>query len=194
MDSASGNLAVQAPLASFRGRPYAALAELDRRLQAGTYEAGLGEAVDTWVGLGFRLGAQWYLAPQQEVREVIPTPHYTRVPNARGWLLGVANVRGNLLPLADLSQLIGGPPAVMTRESRFLVLNSDEVPVGFLVDAATGYRRFLAEDQSHGLVAAQSADSQPFLLGAFEREGDPWLVFSLLKLIRSEQFSSAAGG
>ncbi len=181
------------PLASLRNRPYALLAEMDRRLQATNLEAGLTAAADSWVGLGFRMGEQWYLAPQREVREVIVPPESTRVPGARAWLRGVANVRGNLLPLVDLGLLLGFKPPAIQRGSRYMVLNSDEVPGGFLVDAVSGYRRFLPQDQRHELVAGQPDDVKPYLLGGFVREGESWLVFSLMKLIRAEVFQNASG-
>ena len=179
-------------LRELRQQPFRLLAALDQRLQSRVTEAGVGDAGDAWVGLGFRLDDQWYLAPQREVREVITMPSYSRVPNARDWLMGVANVRGSLLPLVDLRRLIDGRPSRVDRASRFMVINSDEVPAGFLVDSVTGYRRFAVHEQRNDLVGKQADNWRNYLLGGFVRDQQSYLVFSFLKLVTAEIFQNAS--
>lgn len=51
------------------------------------------------------------IAPLEEVKEILNYPDgVTRVPGTQAWLLGMANIRGNLLPLIDLQQFLGGVP------------------------------------------------------------------------------------
>lgn len=173
-------------------RPYQLLALLDQRLQARISETGATDSSDAWVGLGFQLGGQGYLAPQREIREVITVPQYSRVPNSKTWLLGIANVRGNLLPLIDLRALLDGEMSKTSRASRFLVLNSDEIPAGFLVDGVTGYRRFSSLEQRNDLVQQQPSHWQDYLLGSFVREQQPYLVFSFMKLALADVFQNAS--
>lgn len=180
-------------LRSLREQPYRLLAALDQRLQARVTDAGVGDSGDAWVGLGFRIDEQWHLAPQREVREVITLPNYSRVPNSREWLLGIANVRGNLLPLIDTRRLLDGRASVIGRESRFMVINSDEVPAGFLVDGVSGYRRFAVHEQRNDLVAQQRDSWRAFMLGGFVRDQQSFLVFSFLKLISADIFQNASG-
>lgn len=179
-----------ADLRAMRGDPFGQLLELDARLRAARMDAAAGEA-QTWTGLGFRLGETWLVAPRDDVREVIPPPPTTRVPNARGWMRGLANVRGELLAIVDLPALLGLPQAEHQRIQRVLVLNSKRNPVGMLVDEVAGYRQFLPGEQ-RAEIAARAAPFTPFLLGAFVREGQPWLAFSLHKLVQDESFRSAA--
>ncbi len=174
------------------GQPYQLLVELDRRLQARVSDLGGGDAGDAWVGLNFRLGETQFLAPQAEVREVITPPVYSRVPNAKPWLLGVANARGSLLPLIDLRLLLDGKASSIARGSRFMVINSDEIPAGFLVDGVTGYRRFSSREQRNDLVAQQPAQWQDYMLGSFVREHQPYLVFSFMKLALADIFQNAS--
>lgn len=179
-------------LKSLADQPYKLLVELDTRLQARVSDLGGGDAGDAWVGLNFRLGDTQYLAPQSEVREVITPPLYTRVPNAKPWLLGVANARGSLLPLIDLRLLLDGEASSISRSSRFMVLNSDEVPAGFLVDGVTGYRRFSSREQRNDLIAQQAQNWHEYLLGSFVREHQPFLVFSFMKLALADLFQNAS--
>ena len=93
-------------LRALRDDPYAILERIEERLQAARLDAGGGQA-QSWTGLGFRLGANWFVAPREDVREVIAPPRTTRVPNAQPWLCGLANVRGELLAIVDLPRFFG---------------------------------------------------------------------------------------
>lgn len=176
-------------LVSLRGDPFALLLALESRLQTARVDLAAG-AAQFWTGLGFRLGDRWLVAPREDVREVIALPQLTRVPGARPWLLGVANVRGGLLPVCDLHRLLGEEHQSLARNSRVLVYNSDRIPAGFLVDEVSGYRQFTPTDQRAELTA-DAGVLKPFLLGAFARDSQPWLAVSLHKLVQGEAFNRA---
>lgn len=177
-------------LRAMRDDPFGQLLELEGLLRAARADAVAGET-QTWTGLGFRVGQTWLVAPREDVREVLPPPATTRVPNARAWMRGMANVRGELLAVVDLGGLLGLHESEHQRLQRILVLNSKEVPVGLLVDEVAGYRQFTPGEQRIE-IAAQAQPFTPYLLGAFVREGQPWLAFSLHKLAQGEPFRSAA--
>ena len=143
-----------------------------------------------WLGLAFRVREQWFVAPREDVREILPMPSMSRVPGAKPWLLGVANVRGSILPVSDLSQFLGQVRRNATPTARVLVLNNVRVPAGLMVDEVAGYRQFAPDDQRHERVSEAGA-ARPFLLGAFERDARLWWVMSLHKLALSAEFSHA---
>ncbi|MCK9193260.1 MAG: chemotaxis protein CheW [Nevskia sp.] len=174
---------------ALRGQPFELLQALERRLRASRLDLTSTET-NAWVGLGFRLHNYWLVTPREDVREVTVVPRLTRVPGAKPWLCGVANVRGNLLPVTDLAQLVGLPRVVDSRNRRVLVLNIEGVPTGFLVDEVAGYRQFAPADQRHELTT-NAAQLAPYLLGGFHRENRDWLVLSLRKLARADVFAHA---
>lgn len=181
-----------AELRALRDSPFDLLVALDARLQATTVAGAAGEAQDVWVGLGYRMAGQPMVTPRADVREVLTPPEYTRVPGAKPWLLGIANVRGDLLPLIDLRRLLGGEATAIQRSTRVLVYNAADTPAGFLVDEVAGFRRFNPQDQRHELVPAEGDPLNPYLLGAFVRDGQLWLAMSLSKLVTSPIFQNAA--
>ena len=176
-------------LAELAGQPYELLFALENRLRVARLDIAAGQT-QAWTGLGFRLREHWMVAPREDVREVINPPKLTRVPGARTWLLGVANVRGNLLPVTDLSLMLGHAKQTEHRDQRVLVFNSERIPAGVLVDEVAGYRQFAPSDQRHEL-AQGTGELEPYLLGGFAREGRNWLVLSLHKLTRSQAFTVA---
>ncbi len=176
-------------LAALRDSPYDALAELEARVRDARVDIVAGQSA-VWIGLGFRIRDTWCVVPREDVREVITPPRLTRVPGSKTWLLGVANVRGSLLPVTDLGEVLGMPHGIPIRQSRVLVFNSERVPAGFMVDEVVGYRQFLPSDQRHEFIS-EAPNLAPYLLGAFARDGRLWLVVSLHKLAAAPAFISA---
>ncbi|HZR34590.1 MAG TPA: chemotaxis protein CheW [Nevskia sp.] len=183
------NPVIAGDLQALAAQPFELLYALENRLRAARLDIAAGQT-QSWTGLGFRLGEHWLVAPREDVREVITLPKVTRVPGAKPWLLGVANVRGNLLPVTDLAQMLGYPRQAEHRDQRVLVFNSERIPAGVLVDEVAGYRQFAPSDQRHEL-ARSGGELEPYLLGGFAREGRNWLVLSLYKLTASQAFTVA---
>jgi twitching motility protein PilI len=180
---------IAADLQAMAGQPFELLYALENRLRAARLDIAAGQT-QSWTGLAFRLRDTWLVAPREDVREVITPPKVTRVPGGKPWLLGVANVRGNLLPVTDLGQMLGHARQPEHRDQRVLVFNSERVPAGVLVDEVAGYRQFAPSDQRHEL-ARSGGELEPYLLGGFAREGRNWLVLSLYKLTGSQAFTVA---
>lgn len=84
--------------------------------------------------LTFRLDEDRYALPAGDVSEVIRIPSVARVPQAPKGLLGLANLRGNVLPIASLRQLLGRSEADASATSRAIVLDGGS-PVAIAVDS-----------------------------------------------------------
>jgi twitching motility protein PilI len=178
-------------LNTLRDRPFELLQAMEReglRLAAGS----LGHAESEWSGLGFRIDQDRFACPRDDVREVLVYPDaVTRIPGTRDWLTGLANVRGQLLPVIDLKAFLGGGKTRPGRTTRVIVANHRDVPAGLVVDELLGFRRF-AEDQRREALPPTVAHCERYLQGAFHQDGRDWLIFSLLRLVESPQFLAAA--
>ncbi|MGD8428808.1 MAG: chemotaxis protein CheW [Ectothiorhodospiraceae bacterium] len=149
------------------------------------------DARHTWSGIGFRIGGRRFVAPMGEVTEILTIPQVSRVPRAKSWVWGVANVRGNLLPIMDLSQYLGKGGVNATRLTRVMVIEQGSVAAGLLVDEVLGMRHFFSEERSQ--APAQEDDSvQPYVDGVFRRDGSDWTIFSMAALAGHPQFLKVA--
>jgi twitching motility protein PilI len=186
-------MTVSLDLRSLVDQPFELLRELERRSRSAAALQGSGaEARAEWVGVGFRLGGERFVAPRVETREVLTyPPAITRVPGAKSWLSGLANVRGQLLPIFDLKAYLGGAMTIPDRATRVLVAHHRDVPAGFVVDEVLGFRRFArSELTEHWAPTILRCDR--YLVGAYRRGGETWPVFSLLKILESPAFMNVA--
>src|SRR5262245_11324425 len=72
--------------------------------------------------LGVQVGKEHWLIKLEEAGEVIPLPSIAKVPLARTWYRGLANIRGNLYSVVDFSAFQGGDVAAQTPEARLLLV------------------------------------------------------------------------
>lgn len=172
--------------------PFAVLAALDRR--ARQCQAALPAAEEVrqqWAGVGFRLGGRRFVAPMEEVTEILTYPALSPIPHTKAWVRGVANVRGNLLPVMDLGGFLGRHSALVTRLARVVVIQLDGVHAGLLVDEVLGMRHFFDEERST-VPDDLGEELRPFVAGAFVRDGGVWLLFSMRALAAHPQFLKVA--
>lgn len=186
-------MAEEVPLKSLRDRPFELLAELERRGRAVSAQISQeSTAGREWVGVALRMAGDLYLVAREETREVLGLPPaLTRVPGAKQWIKGLANVRGQLLPVVDLRQFLGSGTTPITRNTRVVVVNHREIPAGLLVDEVLGFRRF-AEGEFSGDAPPTVARCERYLAGAFRRGNEQWPVLSLRSVLESSAFSEAA--
>ncbi len=173
---------------------FRALLELERLGRAHAAELPAQEEHQAlWEGVAFRLGTRHFVSPMDQVVELLRFPELAPVPRTRPWVRGIANVRGNLLPVMDLSAYLEEIPASLTRSSRVLVIDVDDVFTGLLVDEVFGMRHF-QEDQRGGVPADLPANLEPYVNGSFgDARGTSWLLFSMEALAHHPQFLKVAG-
>lgn len=181
----------EAALNALADRPFELLKALESRVRASAAGAAAYGGGDEWVGIGFRVGELRLVAAREEVRELMPFPGAHRVPGAKGWLLGLANVRGQLLPIIDLKRFMDGGETAVSRTSRVLSVDHAEVPAGLLVDEVYGFRRFQDKDAGD-FDAAPLPAVQAYLRGGFGQGDDAWGVIGLKRLVESPAFLQAA--
>jgi twitching motility protein PilI len=148
------------------------------------------EAVSYWRGVGFMLAGHQFVADMGEVAEILQPPRLTKVPGVRSWVLGVANVRGRLVPVMDLAGLLGLPSKANWRSRRVLVVEQDDHLSGLLVDAVLGMQQFPVD----GRLDTPELDPalEKFVTHGYERDGREWPVFELRELIQAPEFLEIA--
>jgi len=119
--------------------------------------------------LTFRMDERLYAVAAEQVSEVIRTPAVARVPQGPKSLLGIANLRGAVLPIASLRGLLGQAEGSRGAASRAIVLGGP-APVGLAVDAVDA---LVSVDPANieTRQAELAATDGERLSGAFQPEG-----------------------
>jgi twitching motility protein PilI len=172
--------------------PFEVLADYERRSLA--HVAGLPDQIEApglWRGIGFRVGVRHFVSIIAEVNEILTPPLLTAVPGTRRWLLGVANVRGNLVPIIDLRDFIEGERSVITDASRVLVVRQHAGSVGLLIDEVLGQRSF--SDEQRADAVGESDERYQRFVGENLQLGDVlWGLFSMAALVRAAEFQQGS--
>ncbi len=84
----------------------------------------------------FLLGDELFGVSSTQVAEVTHPLPVTRLPNAAGWLTGIANLRGEIIPILDLPVILGKSDSNMTPKSKWVVARSEKAAssIAFTVD------------------------------------------------------------
>lgn len=173
--------------------PFEILAEYERLSLA--HQASAPEQIEApglWRGIAFRVGGRLLASSIGEVNEIMVPQLLTSVPGTQSWMLGVANVRGNLVPVVDLGLfLFGATTTVGDRTRVLLVRQGVSGSVGLLVDEVAGQRSLTLEMQAD----AEGEDDQRlqrFVERNVRFDGQRLGVFSMLRLTRAADFQQAA--
>lgn len=172
--------------------PFLVLADYEQRSLA--HVAGLPEQLDApglWRGVAYRVGSHRLASGFDEVVEIMPLPLVSHVPGSLPWMLGVANVRGTLLPVVDLKQFLEGERTVLHESQRVLVVRQPGGDVAVTIDELYGQRSFV-DGQGIDVESVSEGRYAYFIDRAYRINEQDWGVFSLDRLARTPEFRQAA--
>ncbi len=146
-----------------------------------------------WSGIGFTLGGQKFLAPMEQVTEILTAPGYTRLPGVKPWVIGVSNVRGRLVPIIDLGKFFNIPASTQSyRTKRILVIEHHDMLNGLVVESVEGMQHFPVETFSDEGVELPGEGISDYADGHYLRNAQPWVVFGVQELVTSQNFMQVA--
>lgn len=171
---------------------YALLADYEQRsLAHDTGQAGRQTQETSWDGVVFRLGNYRLACTIDQVEEVLAYPAITPVPGAKEWLLGLANVRGNLVAVVDLGWFLLGTRTPVTSRTRLILTRVQGRLTGLVVDEVFGQRHFHADDLRED-ASWQKTELTGLVQAVFSPGGENWGVFRLDYLMRRPAFLDGA--
>jgi purine-binding chemotaxis protein CheW len=131
--------------------------------------------------LTFRSENRLYALPARQVSEVIRLTPLARVPQAPKSLLGLANLRGAVMPVASVRGLLGLAEAATTSASRLIVLDG-ATPVALAVDAVAALVTVAASEVNAADTELSAAAGEQ-LQGVFQANGDVAKILDVQALL-----------
>ena len=88
--------------------------------------------------LTFSLNEEWYGVDIENVVEVRECPRIFNIPHTPDYVVGVVNLRGEILSVIDIRKLLGLPTTPSDDQKHIVVVERNHVRVGIMVDRASG--------------------------------------------------------
>ncbi|NOX92046.1 MAG: purine-binding chemotaxis protein CheW [Gammaproteobacteria bacterium] len=155
---------------------------------AGNSRKKVTEDALRWVT--FRLENEKYGINVMQVQEVLRITEIAPVPGAPGYVLGIINLRGNVVTVIDTRSRFGLAPVETDDSSRVVIIESEEQVVGILVDSVAEVVDILPSDiETAPNVGTE--ESAKFIQGVASHDGELLILVDLNKLLSDEEWSDA---
>jgi purine-binding chemotaxis protein CheW len=139
----------------------------------------------------FCLEGETYGVNVMHVREVLRLVDITPVPGAPTYILGIINLRGNVVTVIDARKRFGLPPHEPTEASRILVLEADSEVVGFLVDNISEVSDIQPDDIEAAPHLSKEQASN-YIIGIANGENDLVILVDLARIATEDRKVHAA--
>lgn len=135
----------------------------------------------------YRLDEETYGINVMQVQEVLRYTEIAPVPGAPDYVLGIINLRGNVVTVIDTRSRFGLSPTDITDNTRIVIIESEEQVLGILVDsvAEVVYLRSSEIDSAPNVGTEESAK---FIQGVSNRSGQLLILVDLNKLLNDEEW------
>ena len=143
----------------------------------------MNDKISQWVT--FHLGEEIYGIDVLQVQEVLRITEISPVPGAPSYVLGIINLRGNVVTVVDARNRFGLPPKEPDDASRIIIVDAFDKVIGLLVDNVSEVA-YVANSQIEMAPNVGTDEGHRFVSGVSNREGELLIMLDLAKLINIE--------
>jgi purine-binding chemotaxis protein CheW len=136
----------------------------------------------------FILKGEVYGINVMQVQEVLRVSEIAPVPGAPSYVLGIINLRGNVVTVIDTRARFGLPSTEVDDASRIIVIESEKQVVGMLVDAVAEVVE-VEEGEIDVAPNAGNEDTSRYIQGVATREGKLLILVDLNRLLTDEEWA-----
>lgn len=136
----------------------------------------------------FRLDNEIYGINVMQVQEVLRVTEIAPVPGAPHYVLGIINLRGNVVTVIDTRERLGLDAKEVDESTRIVIIEADKMVVGILVDAVAE----VVDLRSSEIESAPSVgndESSKYIQGVASRDGELLILVDLNKLLNDEEWA-----
>ena len=135
----------------------------------------------------FRLEEETYGINVMQVQEVLRYTEIAPVPGAPDYVLGIINLRGNVVTVIDTRARFGLSSGDVSDQSRIVIIESDKQVVGILVDSVAEVV-YLKTSEIDSAPNVGTDESAKFIQGVSNRSGELLILVDLNKLMTDEEW------
>ena len=140
----------------------------------------------------FRLDDETYGINVMQVQEVLRVTEIAPVPGAPDYVLGIINLRGNVVTVIDTRKRFGLSPKEADDASRIVIIEALDQVVGILVDSVAEVV-YLRQSEIEPAPNVNNEESSRFIQGVSNRENELLILVDLNKLLTEEELKEMSG-
>lgn len=157
----------------------------EARLVSNSKNADSNDEVLQWVT--FKLESETYGVNVMQVQEILRYTEIAPVPGAPSYVLGIINLRGNVVTVIDTRARFGLMSAEATDNSRVLIIEAEEQVIGILADSVAEVV-YLHSSEIDSAPNIGTEESAKFIQGVSNRDGELLILVDLNKLLNDEEW------
>jgi len=136
----------------------------------------------------FMLAGEKYGINVMQVREVLRDIEIAPVPGAPDYVLGIINLRGNVVTVIDTRSRFGLPTGETNTESRIIIIENNDQTLGLLVDSIAEVADIL-KSQIELTPNIGNDDSSKYIQGVHSKDGELLILVSVDKVLNDEEWA-----
>ncbi|MEJ2044416.1 MAG: chemotaxis protein CheW [Reinekea sp.] len=157
-------------------------------MTAQTTKAG-DDPVLQWVT--FRLENETYGINVMQVREVLRYSEIAPVPGAPSYVIGIINLRGNVVTVVDTRERFGLPSTDVTDNTRIVILETELQVVGILVDAVAEVV-YLRQSEIEIAPNVGNENNSRYIQGVSHKNDELLILIEIKNLLSSSEWEDLA--
>lgn len=147
---------------------------------------GSEDPVLQWVN--FKLAGETYGINVMQVQEVLRYTEIAPVPGAPSYVIGIINLRGNVVTVVDTRHRFGLPSGELTDNSRIVIIEADSHVLGILVDSVAEVV-YLRQSEIETAPNVGNDESSKFIQGVCHKNNELLILIELDKLLTSDEWT-----
>ena len=136
----------------------------------------------------FRLEGETYGINVMQVQEVLRYTEIAPVPGAPAYVLGIINLRGNVVTVIDTRHRFALPPAEVTDQTRIVIIEAEGHVVGILVDAVAEVV-YLRQSEIETAPNVGNDESAKFIQGVCNKNDELLILVELDKMLTDQEWA-----
>lgn len=136
----------------------------------------------------FKLDNEIYGINVMQIQEVLRYTEIAPVPGAPDYVLGIINLRGNVVTVIDTRKRFGLPESEITDHTRIVVIEVDNQVVGVLVDSVAEVV-YLKQSEIETAPNVGNEESAKFIQGVCNKNGDLIILVAFEKMLTEEEWA-----
>ncbi|TBR43095.1 chemotaxis protein CheW [Marinomonas agarivorans] len=136
--------------------------------------------------LTFKLIDETYGINVMHIREVLRYSEIAPVPGAPTYVMGIVNLRGNVVTVVDSRVRFGLPEATITDDTRIIIVEHENEQVGLLVDAVQEVF-YLYQGEIEITPNVGNAEAQMFIQGVYQKDEELVILLELNRFFESNE-------